>query len=216
MRSTKSGKILALSIGLSLTCFGVNDVLSDEVPTDSMQERLRQQAERTRHQFRGAETPDSIMFQSLIRRTSEQYVSDPERTIRNVKYDMRFSSDAEAVAFISILDQHHKNLSKNKLLLRKSILCTSTPYKSRKNLFNDVDLSWDRELSLAAFAYDEFVATLDPDYLERFSTWLEEAKQGYQYYVFKAESSFEGRADDPIAHYRDKCIQMDEKLRAEQ
>lgn len=219
MRSIHSARVLAMSMGVLLIGSYADEAFSDntlEPLPDIGEERLRQQASKIRIQYEGAETPDSVMFQSLVRRISERYVVDPERTIRKVRVNMKLDGDEEAVAFILVLQQEYKSLSSTKLKARKSILCNADPNRTREQLFGDVDATSDIELTLAASAHDEFIASLDPEYARKFSEWLDESKQGYHYYVFRAEASLESSTDDPITYYRDKCVQIESKLRTVQ
>ena len=162
--------------------------------------------------YRGDNTPDGIIFQSLIRRMTSGYHSDPDRALKKVKRKMAIESDDDAVEFIRLLEMEHKKLSKAKTQAKHTFICGAQPGRKKSELFRDLDTLTSVEIDLAAVAYDQFSASLNPDKSSNLHNWIQETKAGFQYYVPSAEQITEKMGLDAVTHYRDQCIKIEQKL----
>ena len=162
--------------------------------------------------YRGDNTPDGIIFQSLIRRIASGYQSNPDRTLMKVKMQMAIESDDEAVDFIRLLETAHQKLSKAKTQASHTFICGAQPGRTKSELFRDLDTLTSVEIDLTAVAYDDFSASLDPDTASNLDNWIQDTKSGFSYYVPSAEQVTEKMGVNALAHYRDRCIRLEQKL----
>ena len=162
--------------------------------------------------YRGDDTPDGIIFQSLIRRVTSGYQTDPDRALRKVKREMAVESDDNALKFIRLLEIEHKKLSEAKIRAEHTFICSAQPGRKKSELFRDLDTLTGVEIELAAFAYDEFSASLSPDKSFNLDNWIQETKAGFRYFVTSAEQMTEKMGLDAVTHYEDKCIKIEQKL----
>lgn len=163
-------------------------------------------------EYRGDDTPNGIIFQSLIRRIALGYQSDPDRTLKKVKREMAFETDYDAFEFISLLEKEHKELSKAKTLAKHTLTCGAQPGRSARELFGDLDTLTGIEIDLAAAAYDEFSASLNSDKSSNLDSWIQGSKAGFHYFVTSAEQITDKMGVDAVAHYKDQCIKIEQDL----
>lgn len=162
--------------------------------------------------YSGEDAPDGLIFQSLVRRMASGIQDDPERAQRDVKRGMGIESDDEALAFIGRLANEHKKLEKAHAEARRTFICGARPGRSRSELFNDLESLARVRVTIAADAYDRFLTSLSPDEAADLDRWIQFRKPGFAYYAPSAEQMTDRMGVDAIAHYKDKCIRIEQKL----
>ena len=163
-------------------------------------------------EYRGDDTPDGIIFQSLIRRIATGYQSSPDRTLTKIKRNMAIESDVEALEFIGLFEMEHRKLVKAKTHAKHAYICVAQPGRSKSELFGDLDTLTAVEIDLAAAAYDDFSASLGPEKSSNLDSWIQKTKAGFQYYVPSAEQVTAKMGVDAVTHYKDQCKKIEQRL----
>ena len=68
------------------------------------------------------------------------------------------------------------------------------------------------EIGLAEAAYAKFSASLNPDASSKLAGWVQKTKAGFQYYVPSAAQMTRRMGVDALAHYKDRCVEIEREL----
>ncbi len=124
-----------------------------------------------------------------------------------------FPNDEQKVRlFVDALSNAVEQLDRVKLEAKVQYLCRADPSRTEAELYDDLNELTDVEIALAEIAYEEFLAELEEHEAERFKNWIQDAKQGFAYFVPSAEYHLSRSGKDAIQLYKEKCIGLEQSL----
>lgn len=161
--------------------------------------------ENIRTEYRGAATPDHIMFAHELFTIREAAVSYPDYALRIVQEGMQLDSEEAAEAFIARMVAAAGELESEYGKVSDTLLCGPDAPRAREALYKILDRVDDLREIKDHNAYVKFTSSLDKSQKDALSAWLEEDKEGFYYRTAEHKSSYEGTGVDVVRHVETVC-----------
>lgn len=165
--------------------------------TDRKRVKIRTEYDRTQN------TPDHIIFGTLLVIMNHAAASDRVGTVERIQWRMGFEK-REAEEFLTRMEAVHTSLRNEYNELMKEMLCKSQN-RSKKQIYAAMDTLDDVRLLVTNKHYLVFRQSLDADDAERLTQWLSDKKPGHYHRTAEHESLYENTGEDVIARVQQIC-----------
>lgn len=199
--ASKYRSIVFLAVSLLMVAPVVN---GQDQGSDGGQSRAKIRAE-----YRNTlETPDDIIFGTLLLHTNASAQNDYLSAVQNIQYRMEIDNEEEAKTFLDALLRTQSELEQEQTDITIRMLCGKSGHRSKKQLYTALDLLDDAMQMATKKHFLVLKASLDQPTKDGLTNWLQTMKLSHYHRTAEHESLYEGTDYDVTLHVDMACANL--------